>query len=133
MAHTLRTENSLNTQHDAPVLNWLNTSGKADKTKSAMKYSQQPKLEVTASAGLNLGTRLDDLADCVRHPRLLERLDQSLKLRVKRFGVRRYRRDLAADTQEFVDGHLGRSHRVFHRKDDIVHNFNELADEREIL
>ena len=44
----------------------------------------------------------------------------------------RYGRDLAVDTQQLIDGHLGRSHRILHREDDIIRNFDELADEREI-
>lgn len=32
----------------------------------------------------------------------------------------RYGRDLAADTKQLIDGHLSRSHRILHRKDDII-------------
>ncbi len=65
-------------------------------------------------------------------PALFKCFDQSLKLRSKRFVVPRYGRDLAVNPKQFIDRHLGRSHRVLHRKDDIVRNFDELADEGEI-
>jgi hypothetical protein len=32
-----------------------------------------------------------------------------------------------------IDGHLGRADRILHRKDDVIRNFNELADERKVL
>src|SRR5580700_4421022 len=62
----------------------------------------------------------------------LKRLDQHLKLRSKRFVVWRYGRDLAVDTKQLIDGHLSRSHRILDCKDDIIGNFDELADERQI-
>ena len=62
----------------------------------------------------------------------LECLDQRLELHAKRFVVRRYGRDFAVYMKQLVDGHLGRPHRILHREDNIVRNFDKLADEREI-
>ena len=46
--------------------------------------------------------------------------------------MRRDGRNFAVDVQQLVDGHLGCSHRILHRKDDIFRYFNELADESEV-
>ena len=42
-------------------------------------------------------------------------------------------RDRAVDMEQCIDGRLRRAHRVFHCEDHIVRDFDELADEREIL
>src|ERR1017187_8418982 len=65
--------------------------------------------------------------------RLPKRLDQRLKLRWQRFGVRRDGRHLPLDTQQLVDGRLRGSHRILHGKDAVIRNFDKLADEGEIL
>jgi hypothetical protein len=51
---------------------------------------------------------------------------------VKGAGIWRYRGDLAIDTQQLIDRHLGRSHRILHREDTIVRDLDELADERQV-
>ena len=56
-----------------------------------------------------------------------------IKLRVMRLSVGRYGRHLSIDAQQLVYGHLRRANRILHREDDIVRNFHELADEREIF
>jgi hypothetical protein len=38
---------------------------------------------------------------------------------MKRFVVSRYGWDLAVDTEQLVDGRLGRSHRILDRKDGV--------------
>ena len=42
-------------------------------------------------------------------------------------------RDPAVDTKQLIHGHLRRAHRILDREDNIIRNFDELADEREIL
>jgi hypothetical protein len=46
--------------------------------------------------------------------------------------MRRYGWDLSISAEQPIDSHLGRSHGIFHRKNDVVWNFDELTDEREI-
>jgi hypothetical protein len=42
-------------------------------------------------------------------------------------------RYLALDVEQRVDRHLGRPHRIFDGENDIIRDFDELADERQIL
>ena len=58
-----------------------------------------------------------------------ERLEQRLELNLKGLGVARYRRYLAIDTKQLVDGHLGGTHRILNSKDHIIRNFDKLTDE----
>ena len=67
------------------------------------------------------------------NPASLERLDQRLYLNQKRFVMWCDGGNRAVDTKQRIDGHLRRAHRILNREHDIIRNFDELADEREIF
>jgi hypothetical protein len=46
--------------------------------------------------------------------------------------VRRYERNAALDEQQLTGRHLRRTYRVLHGADDVVRDFNKLADESRI-
>ena len=55
--------------------------------------------------------------------------DKRRELRLKRFGVRRYGRDITEDTNQLEDGHPGCSRRIIRGKDGSIWNFDELPGE----
>ena len=55
------------------------------------------------------------------------------ELDLDRSVVMQNRRDFAINLEQLIDRHLRGSYRIFHREDDVVGNFDKLADERQIV
>lgn len=66
-------------------------------------------------------------------PTSLQRFDQRLELDSNRFVVVREGWDLAVDTKQLIDCHLGGSYRIFDSTHDIIRNLDELADKSKVL
>src|SRR6185437_15736061 len=62
-----------------------------------------------------------------------ERLDHRLEIYPQRLVIMQDRRNLAINPEQLVDRHLGDPNRIFDREHDVLGDFNELADEGEIL
>ena len=91
-----------------------------------------------STVGIGAAISIRDIGICntgaVRwRRRLFKCLDYRVEIHLERLIMMQDWRYLALDVEQRGDRHLGRPHRIFDGENDIIRDFDELADERQIL